>query len=161
MKPRITAADAIAIYKLKPVKRRASGNLSTHLAQQYSITEKAVRDIWQPRTWKRVTKPFWTPQDQECFMKKKGCAECHKNGVKKLAPKKKIVSSSSSSFIYFLSFFFSLSFFLSFYLFFSPPAPPHTPSFGATLGRQGATRSRASEGEAPPSRRAIRHKRSK
>ena len=47
MKPRITAADAVAIYKLKHVKRRASGNLSTHLAVQYNITEKAVLDIWR------------------------------------------------------------------------------------------------------------------
>ena len=84
MKPRITAADAVAIYKQKPIKRRASGNLSSQLALKYHITEKAVRDIWLPRTWKRVTKPFWTPQDQACFMKKHGCAECHKNGVKKL-----------------------------------------------------------------------------
>lgn len=82
---RITAADAIAIYKLKPVKPRACGNLSTHLAVQYNITEKAVRDIWRTRTWKRATKPFWTQPDQVCFMKKHGCAECHKKGVQKLS----------------------------------------------------------------------------
>ena len=81
MKPRITAADAVAIYQLKPIKRRASGNLSTHLAAQYNITEKAVRDIWMPRTWKRVTMPFWTLQDQECFMSKHACVECHNKGV--------------------------------------------------------------------------------
>ena len=84
MKPRITAADAVAIYKQKPIKRRASGNLSSQLALKYHITEKAVRDIWLPRTWKRVTKPFWTQSDQECFMTKHGCAECKKKGVKKL-----------------------------------------------------------------------------
>jgi len=81
MRPRITAADAIAIYQQKPVKRRASGNLSSQLALKYHITEKAVRDIWLPRTWKRATKPFWTPQDQKCFLQKHGCAECHKKGV--------------------------------------------------------------------------------
>lgn len=81
MKPRITAAEAVAIYKLKPIKRRASGNLSTYLAVKYDITEKAVRDIWMPRTWKRVTMPFWTTQDQECFMSKHACVECKKKGV--------------------------------------------------------------------------------
>ena len=32
---------------------------------------KAVRDVWNLRTWTSVTRPFWTPADQAFFLRKR------------------------------------------------------------------------------------------
>ena len=47
------------------------GNLSDRLSKEFGITPKAVRDIWNLRTWTRDTRPHWTPLDEENFTKKK------------------------------------------------------------------------------------------
>jgi len=39
--------------------------LSSKLAKEYGITTKAVRDIWNRRTWRHATKPHWGPEDFE------------------------------------------------------------------------------------------------
>ena len=46
---------------------------------------KAVRDIWNQRTWPWVTMPYWTRGDWDLFLRKHLCAECHKKGVRSLA----------------------------------------------------------------------------
>jgi hypothetical protein len=50
------------------------GKLSDRLSKEFGITSKAVRDIWNLRTWARATRPHWTPLDEEAFTKKKSCA---------------------------------------------------------------------------------------
>jgi len=47
------------------------GKLSDSLSKEFGITPKAVRDIWNLRTWVRATRPHWTPLDEETFMNKK------------------------------------------------------------------------------------------
>ena len=37
--------------------------MATSLATQFGITAKAVRDIWNLRTWAQTTRPCWTPAD--------------------------------------------------------------------------------------------------
>ena len=41
--------------------------LATDLALQFGITAKAVRDIWNLRTWVQTTKPYWTQEDHDHF----------------------------------------------------------------------------------------------
>jgi len=50
------------------------GKLSDGLSKEFGITTKAVRDIWNLRTWARATRPHWTPLDDETFTKKKSRA---------------------------------------------------------------------------------------
>jgi len=50
------------------------GKLSDRLSKEFGITTKAVRDIWNLRTWARATRPHWTPLDDETFTKKKSHA---------------------------------------------------------------------------------------
>jgi hypothetical protein len=52
------------------------GKLSDRLSKEFGITSKAVRDIWNLRTWARATRPHWTPSDEEAFTKKKSGAAC-------------------------------------------------------------------------------------
>ena len=44
---------------------------SKELAERFGITMKAVRDVWNLRTWTAVTMPFWTPADQAFFLARK------------------------------------------------------------------------------------------
>ena len=30
--------------------------------QAFGVSPKAVRDIWNRRTWRRATRPLWTPE---------------------------------------------------------------------------------------------------
>jgi len=60
---KITAANAIEIFKAKGPGTRRSG-LSKVLADKYGITTKAIRDIWNLRTWSEVTRPLWSPEER-------------------------------------------------------------------------------------------------
>ena len=74
---------AIAIYLAK-ASRTPRDSTSSALAAKYKITMKAVRDVWNLRTWTWATMPYWTRSDQEIFMRKHLCAHCRANGVRTL-----------------------------------------------------------------------------
>ena len=59
----ISAEEAIAIYKARDENRKKRDKLGIRLAAQYGISTKAVRDIWNLRTWSQVTQPYWTTAD--------------------------------------------------------------------------------------------------
>ena len=42
--------------------------LATSLATEFGITAKAVRDIWNLRTWAQTTRPSWTQADHDHFL---------------------------------------------------------------------------------------------
>jgi len=74
---------AIAIYLAKAARSPRDSTSST-LATQYNITMKAVRDVWNLRTWPWATMPYWTRSDYEKFMRKHLCTQCHSRGVRSL-----------------------------------------------------------------------------
>lgn len=78
----ISEKGAVLIYLSKKVQasRRGDG-LAMRLAEKFGITAKAVRDIWSLRSWAATTRPHWTPEDHDKFMKKKLCASCHSRGL--------------------------------------------------------------------------------
>lgn len=68
----ISPADAITIFVAKQQKTRTKRDrLASRLAHEYSITSKAVRDIWNLRTWSRKTRPYWTELDTAHFAGKR------------------------------------------------------------------------------------------
>jgi hypothetical protein len=78
----ISAKTAVLIYlaNKEHASRRGDG-LAISLAEKFGITAKAVRDIWSLRSWAATTRPHWTPEVHEKFMRKKLCASCRSNGV--------------------------------------------------------------------------------
>ena len=58
---RLTAKNAVEIYKMKKHKTPKS---AASMAAKYSVTPKAVRDIWTHVTWTTATWPFWTTKHQ-------------------------------------------------------------------------------------------------
>jgi hypothetical protein len=78
----ISQAEAVIIFlsRSRHGSYGSRGNLSDRLSKEFGITPKAVRDIWNLRTWTRDTRPHWTPLDEETFTKKKSrSAFCDSN----------------------------------------------------------------------------------
>ena len=100
---------AVKIYRAK-ASRTARDSTSAALATEYGITMKAVRDIWNLRTWRWETMPFWSRQDMSKFLAEHLCSACKANDVRDLAqacatcagprrrgrPKKELSDSSAS-----------------------------------------------------------------
>jgi hypothetical protein len=80
----LDADGAMHIFRMK-VEHRPRDELSDSLGKQYGITAKAVRDIWNLRTWMNTTKHLWTPEDHARFLQKKLCADCRNKSVQMLS----------------------------------------------------------------------------
>ena len=72
----ISQAEAVIIFLAgsRHGSYGSRGKLSDRLSKEFGITPKAVRDIWNLRTWARDTRPHWTPLDEETFTKNKSRA---------------------------------------------------------------------------------------
>ena len=69
---KLNKAHALAIFQAKRCKiagRRSS--LSAALGRRYGMTAKAVRDVWNGRTWAKVTEPFWTAEERKAYQARK------------------------------------------------------------------------------------------
>jgi len=75
---------AVDIFKQRKTHTTGDGT-SFELAAKYNITMKAVRDVWNTRTWAWTTMPYWTDNDREKFLLKQLCTKCRSNGVTSLA----------------------------------------------------------------------------
>jgi hypothetical protein len=64
---KLNKAAALAIFQAKRCTRGSRTSLSAALGRRYGTTAKAVRDVWNGRTWAKVTKPFWTAEEKKKF----------------------------------------------------------------------------------------------
>ena len=75
----LTNDDARAIYQ---VKNHGKGpHDAARFADQYGITAKAIRDIWNHRTWVRATVAIWTHEQVTAYVHKRLCAGCRNSGI--------------------------------------------------------------------------------
>ena len=51
--------------QLNVAQRGGACCLSGMLGRRYGMTAKAVRDIWNLRTWAKVTAPFWNAEERQ------------------------------------------------------------------------------------------------
>ena len=80
----LDAQAAIDIFTRK--KTRVSRDATTaELAARYNITMKAVRDVWNMRTWVKTTMPYWDQSDLKTFLGKHLCTACRARGVSSFA----------------------------------------------------------------------------
>jgi hypothetical protein len=56
---------AIRIFLAKRYNCGGRSSLSGMLGRRYGMTAKAVRDIWNLRTWAKVTAPFWNAEERQ------------------------------------------------------------------------------------------------
>lgn len=66
----ISLPDAISIFVAKQQTLNRDRRLAARLATEYGITARAVRDIWNLRTWSWATRPYWTAFDSAYFASK-------------------------------------------------------------------------------------------
>ena len=79
----INEMQAIEIFLAK-ASRKARDTTSRMLAEEYGITMKAVRDIWNFRTWKWETMPYWSQEDLRQFLSRHLCTDCRLQGARSL-----------------------------------------------------------------------------
>ena len=79
----LDADQAIAIYLAKASSTPGDDTL-TVLSEQYNITMKAVRDVWNLRTLVWCTMPYWPHADRNKFLRKHRCRHCERRCVTKL-----------------------------------------------------------------------------
>ena len=76
--------QAIEIFRAK-AHRKARGSLAASLATRFGITAKAVRDVWNLRTWAWTTRPFWAQTDHDHFLTThRLCDQCQSRNVRSL-----------------------------------------------------------------------------
>ena len=79
---KITAEEAATIFcaRCPYAKTAKHPTLSHDLSLTFGISQRAVRDIWNLRTWGEVTRPYWNAEDYQRFHEKyaatKMCASC-------------------------------------------------------------------------------------
>lgn len=66
----ISANEAIQIFVAKQHNHEIGDHLASRLATEFSLTNKAIRDIWNLRTWGPATKPYWTLSDTQLSLRK-------------------------------------------------------------------------------------------
>ena len=79
----ITADDARTIFISKKYQTKRDG-LACTMARQFGITPKAVRDIWNLRTWRKETEPHWSTKDAENFVNRRLCFGCKDRGFTRI-----------------------------------------------------------------------------
>ena len=66
----ITAKQAIQIFLAKQHNHEIGDGLASRLGTEFGLTNKAIRDIWNLRTWAPATKPYWTLADTQLSIRK-------------------------------------------------------------------------------------------
>lgn len=93
IKNKITAEEAVLIFQERKNRKNRDQSALT-LSLQYGLTSKAISDIWNLRTWRKATRPYWCASDvemalcDECLRKNHGnfyqqCAACIARPLKK------------------------------------------------------------------------------
>ncbi|EKX46370.1 hypothetical protein GUITHDRAFT_107978 [Guillardia theta CCMP2712] len=72
-KATISGEEAREIFSRKPVDTGLTTRASIILSKSFHISPKAVRDIWNKRTWVRETLSLWTPEELHRYAQSKRC----------------------------------------------------------------------------------------
>jgi hypothetical protein len=81
----ISSNDAVLIFNSAKHDCTKRDRLANRFAKEFGITSKAVRDIWNLRTWAGTTKPFWSPSDEAHFLKRE-----HRKNTKRVSMKQSV-----------------------------------------------------------------------
>ena len=77
----ISSNDAILIFNAAKHDRTKRDRLANRFAKEFGITPKAVRDIWNLRTWGWATLPHWSAADKRHFLSSRLCNACRRRGI--------------------------------------------------------------------------------
>eukprot|EP00277_Geminigera_cryophila_P027417 CAMPEP_0179483774 /NCGR_PEP_ID=MMETSP0799-20121207/60861_1 /TAXON_ID=46947 /ORGANISM="Geminigera cryophila, Strain CCMP2564" /LENGTH=245 /DNA_ID=CAMNT_0021297435 /DNA_START=113 /DNA_END=846 /DNA_ORIENTATION=- len=81
----LTPEQAVLIFTSRTAKSsKLRDSSSSKLAKEYGVTTKAVRDIWNMRTWVWTTMSYWSDEDMKTFLKKRLCKDCKLKNVERI-----------------------------------------------------------------------------
>ena len=61
----------VEIYKLRSNDKKFKTAASASVGLKYGVTAKAIRDIWNRRTWWNVTEALWTEEEREDYARRR------------------------------------------------------------------------------------------
>eukprot|EP00960_Hanusia_phi_P014780 437846-Hanusia_phi.AAC.2 len=85
----LTADIALKIYSSRNSDKLFKTAESTVIARHFGISSKAVRDIWDRRTWAHVTMPLWTDEEKADYESMNKRAPGRPVGAKDSRPRKR------------------------------------------------------------------------
>uniref|UniRef100_A0A6U6C969 Uncharacterized protein n=1 Tax=Guillardia theta TaxID=55529 RepID=A0A6U6C969_GUITH len=93
----LTPVMALEIYSYRNVDTENKTAESCEVANKYGISSKSVRDIWDRRTWARITRQMWTRQEKEDYDKTHQRGPGRPSGTKDSKPRKRRIQSKRQS----------------------------------------------------------------
>ncbi|EKX40142.1 hypothetical protein GUITHDRAFT_113879 [Guillardia theta CCMP2712] len=80
----------VEIYKLRTNDKKIKTAASASVGLKHGVTAKAIRDIWNRRTWWNVTEALWTEEEREDYARRrKPCGKAGRpRGSKDSKPRK-------------------------------------------------------------------------
>ncbi|EKX30792.1 hypothetical protein GUITHDRAFT_122992 [Guillardia theta CCMP2712] len=61
----------VEIYKLRTNDKKIKTAASASVGLKHGVTAKAIRDIWNRRTWWNVTEALWTEEEREDYARRR------------------------------------------------------------------------------------------
>ena len=82
----ITEHEAVQIFHCRPnvpgqSRSFETASLARALGKRYGVTSKAIRDIWNRRSWAWATRVHWTLRERQEELKEVLCKDCRARGV--------------------------------------------------------------------------------
>jgi len=85
---RFTEEDAVQVFLCRPTalgKRSFdTASLARRIGERHGVTSKAIRDVWNRRSWAWATQPHWTEREQQDQLLENLCGTCRIKGVARI-----------------------------------------------------------------------------
>jgi len=85
---RFTEEDAVQVFLCRPTalgKRSFdTASLARRIGERHGVTSKAIRDVWNRRSWAWATQPHWTEREQQDQLLENLCGTCRTKGVARI-----------------------------------------------------------------------------
>ena len=80
-----TQHSAVEVYLCRPTalgtRSLKTASLARSLGERYGVTSKAIRHVWNRRSWAWATRPHWTPRELQEQLQTISCVNCRARGV--------------------------------------------------------------------------------
>lgn len=85
---RFAEHEAVKVFLCRPTApgRRSckTASLARALGEHYGVTSKAIRDVWNRRSWAWATRAHWTPRECQEELHESLCDICRARGLLRL-----------------------------------------------------------------------------
>ena len=80
-----TEEEAVKVFLCRPTalgtRSLETASLARSLGERHGVTSKAIRDVWNRRSWAWATRPHWTQRELQEELQETLCDSCRARGV--------------------------------------------------------------------------------